>query len=361
MQVMKYRYRNRVRKALPQLMICFLLIIALSGTTAAQSYLTIVPAYRYPKSNAEQVYIADKRVDSGNQIGTVIVERKQSPLLVRTTFWQELQQFFGAELNSGQQLAVLVSQFAIREFEPIGFDGKPYGSFSYAADYFLMDSAGKYRLVGSVDTQVWVVSYNLHKKLFAHVSGVLAQTIRQSLDKPLITAQQFSAEQIKNLEPNWRQQYPPFVGALPKDACFQYWNDFLELRSSPDLRAELKGRAVKCYEQKGKGMSRYRMPLKVVAIDGRYYYRMEHTYRLIERIGNDFWIKAPVYRLRPDHSSSAAVIAIVAVGVYAQAIPFFNAAEIAYYDCKLNANTGTLVPVLELPKKPDESTYLTIQ
>lgn len=314
-----------------------------------------------------RVMVIDRRSDTARLIGSIKVNAAKGyeNLSVKTALADELGAYYQRNCpvrsEKEQTLVIILYAFRCAELPAQREDGRESASFHYSADFFAGDSLELYRMLGSVDTEVFVTAFDVTERTLRLPALTISRTYTILRGHREASDRNFTLKEVRAYDPADRLTTLPFSGKLPRSGYYEEWNDFLCLRPAKGIRLETVDNNVSIYRARRNGKRKaIRKPSGIVIIQrGKPYYRSHDGYREMKMGKEGFYVTTPIAP-RPQEQTST-IPAQSMFGMLGTAVLSLDKKEVMpYYKCVVNARTGALMP-LSQAEAPAPNTYLTIQ
>ncbi len=313
----------------------------------------------------DSILVFDNRDSIDKGLGKVKVDYRKGHemLLPERSLSADISQFYSSlknkkELTAGGKLAIVVYRFWAEENIP-GIDEETAG-FAYSADYFRASSDSTFQLLGSVDTNVFVQSFDVTKDLLQSVNDVLCHSIHKLQSSHPSSDHQFTTDELSKLKSTHTMFFKAYTDTTPQNGVFETWNDFLNNRKMEGLITESSATDYTIYKIKENGKKQFRAPLHKIAIyNSTVFYLHGNEPKIIKKDSNNFFVLAnlPVntnkrYNETYVGLSLLTTTAITFVFPLSFAFYFYAIPNQKYimkrFECKINPRTGALVPIRQV-------------
>lgn len=300
--------------------------------------------------SVETVKVIDMRANPDAIIGRIkkgfnnremdITTAEPLPLAIENYY---LRLSAAAKTKSNSKLLILLHTFYASEEKP-GFASES-AFFKLDAEYFISEGDGQYRLLGAVDTNVYVQSFDVTQKLFRTIDNSLCGIYESLYNSPLQTAL-YSYDQVLDYENEQKKIYPAYNTMQLEDGVYSKWEDFIHLNKKANEFVELKKGKFKhkYYNAKGKARSAPMGYVKVFVYAGKPYYVLDGKPREMSKKENDFYFTGRSNRFIISQNTTY-------VGVGGAAGMLFvpvGSSRNPLFEVKISYKNGQLIPVKRL-------------
>lgn len=316
----------------------------------------------------DSVLVWDNRADTNKPLGKIKVDyRKGQELLVsKTSLKNDIARFYSNSeySDSGttkRKLAVVVYQFLAEEDIP-GLNDETAG-FNYSADYFSSTSDSTFQLLFSIDTNVFVQSYDVTKSLLLAVNDVLCLGLKKIDTSTPSSEHQFNRQELGDLNSEHIQYFKAYTQSTIEDGLYKTWNDFLIGRKMPNMFTEPFEGSFITHKLTKKGKKQFCTPKHTVAVcEGIAYYMHDYGPKYMKKDGDDYKILTNMrVSANKKYEQAYVGVSLLATTVMAIAFPFsftfyfspMHSQNYVYkrFECKINPRTGSLIPIKHISNK----------
>lgn len=316
----------------------------------------------------DSVIVWDNRADTNKSLGKIKVDYRkgQELLLSKSSLKNDIALFylkakFGDTTHTNKKLAVVIYQFLAEENIP-GLGDETAG-FNYSADYFISTSDSTFQLLFSIDTNVFVQSYDVTKSLLRAVNDVLCLGLKNIDTSNSSSEYQFNQEELSHLNSEHLKYFKAYTESNIEDGVYKTWNDFLRGHKMPDVITEAyEGNyIIKRITKKGK--KQFWNPKHTIAVcEGIPYYMHDTGPKYMKKDGDDFKILTNIrVSANKKYEEAYVGVSLLAATVMAIAFPFsftfyfspMHSKNYVYkrFECKINPRTGSLIPIKQISNK----------
>lgn len=337
-----------------------ILLLFVQLKAAAVQYLSFEFATTKPLVHAVgSVSVIDKRADTNATLGSIQVNEKKGleTLLAKQSISEVIKNYYqrlsdSSKNKSKQHLIVLMYDFSVQE-KPTEFSDET-GSFKYCAHYFLSDSNEQYRLLGIIDTTVFIEAFDVTKILLHSASIVLRNQYEQLYRYPSVVAHQFSHDEVLQHDKFDRKYFWAYNQDTLENGAYATWQDFLALHKMENKTVTKKNHTLHILAPNRKGKMRNEDPLKarVLVCDGKAYYQMSGIFNELQKREHDFYLITEISSRKKNASTADVIVAgalFGVVGVIATTGARYTKPET--YECKINPFSGQIIPIRKISKK----------
>ncbi|MFA6151092.1 MAG: hypothetical protein WC716_07225 [Chitinophagaceae bacterium] len=309
----------------------------------------------------DSILVFDNRDSIDKGLGKVKVDYRKGHevLLPERSLSADISQFYSSlknkkESTAGGKLAIVVYRFWAEENIP-GIDDETAG-FAYSADYFKATTDSTFQLLGSVDTTVFVQSFDVTKYLLQSVNDVLCHSVYKMQKNRSSSDHQFTTNDLSKLKSTHTKHFKAYTDTIPQNGVYETWNDFLNNRKMEQMVTEPSATDYTIYKIKENGKKQFRTPIHKVAIcNGVTYYVNGIQPVVMSHVGNDYSILTKIRVNNGRHNESDLGLSLFATTAIAFLMPlsvtfYFYAFPNQQYsnklfDCRINPRTGSIIPI----------------
>lgn len=310
----------------------------------------------------DSILVFDNRDSIDKGLGKVKVDYRKGHeiLLPERSLSADISQFYSSlknkkEVTAGGKLAIVVYRFWAEENIP-GIDDETAG-FAYSADYFKATTDSTFQLLGSVDTNVFVQSFDVTKDLLQSVNDVLCHSVYKMQKIQPSSDHQFTGEELSMLRSTHTRYFKAYTDTLPQNGVYETWNDFLNNRKMEGLITEPSATDYTIYKIKENGKKQFRTPLHKISIyNGTAFYLHGNEPKIMKKDSNNFFVMVNI----PVNTNKRYNETYVGLNLLATtALTFVFPLSFAFYfyafpnkeykmkrfECRINPRTGALIPL----------------
>ncbi len=316
----------------------------------------------------DSVLVWDNRADTNKPLGKIKVDYRKGheSLLSKSSLKNDIAQFYSNSKHTDspitkRKLAVVIYQFLAEEKIP-GLDDETAG-FNYSADYFTSTSDSTFQLLFSIDTNVFVQSYDVTKSLLRAVNDVLCLGIKNIDTSKPSSDYQFNREELSLLNSEHIKYFKAYTHANIEDGVYKTWNDFLIGRKMNNMITESYDGTYIIRRLTTKGKKQFITPKHAIAVcEGIPYYMHDYGPKYMKKDGDDYKILTNIrVSANKKYEDAYIGVSLLAATVLAIALPFsfsfyfspMHSKNYVYkrFECKINPRTGSLIPIKHISNK----------
>lgn len=344
----------------------FLYLCCLINPVCAQQYFEFPKVSQSADNPFDKVVVLDKRTEKETvarlkldaATGYILLNAKPDLSIALAEYC--LKTLNKAD-NSEKELVIVVHRFFVGEIDSINREEKEFGCFRFTADFFVKEAENQYRLIGFSDQEQCVSAYNVTDELIRTTGKTIVAAYDVVRKQPAPSDQVYSLEYLQTYNMETIKGSLPFSGTLPDTAYFDHWNDFLAMRSRPDMEVRMSKSNVSFYRinKKQKRSKLYTLPGQIFIANGKVYYGLRSAYWEMERVNGTFRFKAPVYIRKEKigmRSGYILTLGLIGASIMAQQKDYV----LEYYECEVDNRTGELIPLKKLYRLEDCSPHLSL-
>lgn len=340
--------------------IIFALLLSARGSSQVILHLNN-SSCKTQKEYFDSILVFDNRDSIDKGLGKVKVDYRKGHeiLLPERSLSADISQFYSSLKNkkaatAAGKLAIVVYRFWAEENIP-GIDDETAG-FAFSADYFRVTTDSTFQLLSSVDTNVFVQSFDVTKYLLQSVNDVLCHSANKLQKIKPASDHQFTTEELSKLKSTHTRYFKAYTDTVSQNGVYETWNDFLNNRKMEALITEPSATDYTIYKIKENGKKQFRTPIHKVAVcNGVAYYVHGIQPVGMSRVGNDYSILTKIRVNNGRHNESDLGLSLFATTAIAFLMPlsvtfYFYAFPNQQYsnklfDCRINPRTGSIIPI----------------